>query len=132
LIELPLSSPFFRHDRVRESLLSSAVAEMTSARTLDGSILADPFFDEVIGGALAGQTSDAASIEAAGDANPLALFYALRRLGKPSRVLTPAATRDVVVVIHDWCSVVRWNNVGDLGAEVNRSMELFQRSQRHG
>jgi hypothetical protein len=52
--------------------------------------------------------------------------------GKPSRVLTPAATRDVVVVVHDWCSVVRWNNVGDIGAQVNNSMEKFQRSQRHG
>ncbi|WP_334389779.1 hypothetical protein [Bradyrhizobium sp. AZCC 2262] len=74
----------FRHDRVRESLLSSAVAEMMTARTLDGSILADPFFAEVIGGALADQASDAASIEAARDTNPLALFYALRRLGKPN------------------------------------------------
>jgi hypothetical protein len=71
----------FRHDRVRDSLLSSAVAEMMSARTLDDSILADPFFAEIIGSALVNPMLPVTSINDVESTNPLALFFALRRIG---------------------------------------------------
>jgi hypothetical protein len=72
----------FRHDRVRESLLSSAVADMIRGGMLEGSILADPFFAEIIGGALTNLTLSEELVDNVERMNPLALFFALRRTGK--------------------------------------------------
>ncbi len=72
----------FRHDRVRDSLLSCAVADMICGGTLDGSILADPFFAEIIGRALANLTLSEELLDNVERMNPLALFFALRRTGK--------------------------------------------------
>lgn len=74
----------FRHDRVRESILSSGLAAMMRDGDVDESILSDPFFAEIIGGAVADTTILTQFIEKITNINPLALFYALRRVGSPN------------------------------------------------
>jgi hypothetical protein len=74
----------FRHDRVKDSLLSAAISAMMRAGTLDEASLSDPFFAEVIGAALASPEMAASFIDAARHANPLSLFYALRRAARQS------------------------------------------------
>lgn len=71
----------FRHDRVRESVLSSGLATMMRTEAVDEAILSDPFFAEIIGGAMTDEALVAQFIEKITDINPLALFYALRRVG---------------------------------------------------
>jgi hypothetical protein len=81
--EVPSARLRFRHDRVRDSLLSNAVAEMIRSQALDETFLSDPFFAEVIGGALIDQRVGPAFMDRAVDANPLAVFHAFRRAGNP-------------------------------------------------
>ena len=73
----------FRHDRVRDHLLADATKDAISRDALPGEAIADPYFAEVIGMAIA---RDGVSLEAIGkvvEANPLALFCALRHCSRP-------------------------------------------------
>lgn len=69
----------FRHDRVRDYLLSDAVARQMQHESLSDEILSDPFYAEIIGGALSSnRTLDPKWIDRVRAINPLGLFCALK------------------------------------------------------
>jgi hypothetical protein len=71
----------FRHDRVRDWLLSDAVADMERHGQFSDDLLQDPYFADAIGAALAlGQPTPTFVSRVAAE-NPLALFCALRLIG---------------------------------------------------
>jgi hypothetical protein len=69
----------FRHDRVRDSLLTTALAERLRDGMLDDDLLSDPFFAEMVGSILASDDTPASFLPDVVRANPLALFYGLAR-----------------------------------------------------
>ena len=73
----------FRHDRVRAWLLSEAAAELMRSGLLQDHTLAEPFFADVIGTALAKPNMPTEMVERIRKQNPLALFYALKVFGEP-------------------------------------------------
>ncbi len=73
---------FFRHDRVRDWLLADAVTELDRRNQLPEDILAEPFFAEVIGMALAWGRTESSFLKCVAQFNPLALFHALRLFGE--------------------------------------------------
>lgn len=73
----------FRHDRVRDALFADAVAERMRGNNLDESVLADPYFADVIGIALLRRDIPLSVIERVRNTNPLPLFHALRRFREP-------------------------------------------------
>jgi hypothetical protein len=74
----------FRHDRVRDWLLADAVADLESQNLLRQDVIAEPYFAEVMGAVLASGRTKPSFLESLADANPLALFHALRLFGEPS------------------------------------------------
>ncbi len=82
-IDGPLSDQLllFRHDRVRDWLLVDAATDLELRDALPESIIAEPYFAELIGEVLI-QTQDKPSLmQRVAQANPLALFHALRVSG---------------------------------------------------
>lgn len=71
----------FRHDRVRDWLLSDAAADMEHRGLLPNELLQEPYFAEIIGAVLAFGQPMPAFVDRVAAANPLALFCALRLLG---------------------------------------------------
>lgn len=69
----------YRHDRVRDELLSGAMARLIESSALNDSLWAEPFYAGLIGGALA--TLDDAAIKSTQRLNPAALFAALQYKG---------------------------------------------------
>ncbi|PTL83742.1 hypothetical protein [Vitiosangium sp. GDMCC 1.1324] len=74
----------FRHDRVRDWLLTDAVADLESQNLLQQDVVAEPYFAEVMGAVLASRQTKPSFLESVAEANPLALFHALRLFGEPS------------------------------------------------
>ena len=74
----------FRHDRVRDHLLADAVAHALQQDELSVSIMADPYFAEVIGSALLRDGVTVAATDRVAARNPLALFSAMRHFRDPS------------------------------------------------
>lgn len=72
----------FRHDRVRAWLLTEAALSLMKSGHMENSILAEPFFAEQIGNALAEDGVAAETIERVLALNPLALFYAFKACGE--------------------------------------------------
>ena len=68
----------FRHDRVRDHVLSASIAGAISRDDLPAQILSEPFFAEIIGAAVANNRVSSAAVESVAAANPLALICALR------------------------------------------------------
>ena len=66
----------YRHDRVRDYLLTQAMIRLISNDRLRDDLWAEPFYAELIGGALA--ELPPAAIDQAGRRNPAALFAALQ------------------------------------------------------
>jgi len=86
----------FRHDRIRDWLLAEAVAAMEQRHRLSLTILKEPHFAEVLGGALFHGAIGGAYLERLREGNPLALFHALRGLGSaasPERETIVASIR---------------------------------------
>jgi hypothetical protein len=73
----------FRHDRVRAWLLSEALSDLMQTNLVDDAIIAEPFFSDVIGSALASPNIPLQMVERVRKQNPLALFYALKIFGEP-------------------------------------------------
>jgi hypothetical protein len=88
----------FRHDRVRGDILAEGAAELMQTGQLDEAVLAEPFFAEVIGVALAAPTTALEMIELVRESNPLALFYALKSFREP----TTKVHHTVLKGIDDW------------------------------
>lgn len=74
----------FRHDRVRKWLLVDAATNALREQSLDEAILAEPFFADVLGTALADPSTPPSASERARVLNPLALFHALHSFREPS------------------------------------------------
>ena len=88
----------FRHDRVRAWLLSEAVSELMRTNRVEDTTIAEPFFADVIGSALASPDTPLQMIERVRKQNPLALFYALKTFGEPQTKVDEA----VVQAIYGW------------------------------
>ena len=88
----------FRHDRVRDWLLADAVGELERQRQLPDSLLAEPYFAEIMGQALVRDGTNEQFLRRLSDGNPLALFHALRltaQTGSPHR-------STILKAIYDW------------------------------
>jgi hypothetical protein len=83
----------FRHDRVRDALFTDALAAIIRGGCLDDILLAEPYFAEVIGAVLARADVPVSFAEYVYAANPLALFYALKRFREPTNDVHLAVLR---------------------------------------
>ena len=73
----------FRHDRVRDHLLADAIEDAISRDELPAEVMSEPYFAEVIGMAVARNGVASRAIDKVVEANPLALFCALRHCSRP-------------------------------------------------
>lgn len=116
----------FRHDRVRDFILSASVAESLRTGSLPDEVLRDPFFADVLGAALIQGGAPPDWVSRVSTENPLALFCALRITG-PSN--TSVAQR-IFSAINAWLATsethetrnahLRWFAVGVL-ADTDRA-----------
>ena len=85
LVESPQGQSLaFRHDRVRNTILSHAMAEAMRAGSATSNSVSDPYCAEIVGLALAMHELDTAIVNGIAISNPLALFHALRTFREPS------------------------------------------------
>jgi hypothetical protein len=75
----------FRHDRVRDALFSDLIADLIRADALENSLLAEPYFAEIIAAAILREDIPVSFVDRVRNDNPLVLFHALRLFGEPSR-----------------------------------------------
>ena len=68
----------FRHDRVRDHQLAETISDRLAGDNLPASVIADPYFAEVIGQALASGGVTPSGIQKVAAVNPLSMFCALR------------------------------------------------------
>jgi hypothetical protein len=73
----------FRHDRVRDALLTSTLATRIQDGNLEDDLLHDPYFAEMFGNVATRAALSGALIAKLEQANPLALFYALANAPQP-------------------------------------------------
>jgi hypothetical protein len=73
----------FRHDRVRDALLTAALAAHIGSGKYDDELMRDPYFAEMLGNVLIDAGVSETLIARFESANPLALFYALARAPRP-------------------------------------------------
>lgn len=88
----------FRHDRVRDYVCAKALHRSLCEGRADEEVLADPYFAEIIGQALVMGELEEIWATRVREANPLALFTALRLFGEPSTAMEQAVVRE----IHTW------------------------------
>ena len=88
----------FRHDRVRDWLLADAATDLERRDALPACVVEDPYFAEVIGAVLALSSLGPSFLRRVAEANPLALFHALRLFGDT----TPASYDDILQAIDNW------------------------------
>lgn len=88
----------FRHDRVRDWLLADAAAELERRNALPTCIIAEPYYAEVIGAVLVSSSLGPNFLLRVAEANPLALFHALRLFGDT----TPSLHDDILQAIDNW------------------------------
>ena len=96
----------FRHDRVRDHLLADVITNAISREELPKTIMSEPYFAEVIGVAVARSGVASAAIDKVADANPLALFCALRHCSR----LQANAAQHVVKVSKNWAEGYAWQD----------------------
>lgn len=72
----------FRHDRVKDLILADTILELSSRDLLTDDLLAEPYFAEVMGIALVSGQYKPDFLQSIAALNPLALFYALRLIGR--------------------------------------------------
>ena len=77
----------FRHDRVRDWLHVDAVVDLLRRNVLSDEVLAEPYFAEIIGAALVREDIPVGTVQKVKEADPLALFYAMRVFGEPANDL---------------------------------------------
>ena len=73
----------FRHDRVKDYVLAEAIAHAIAHGELLTSVMAEPYFAEVIGMAVARNRIASKTMDRLADVNPLALFCGLRHCSSP-------------------------------------------------
>ena len=88
----------FRHDRVRDWLLADAAAELERRNALPTCIVAEPYYAEVIGAVLVSSSLGPSFLRRVAEANPLALFHALRLFGDAIQ----SSYDDILQAIDHW------------------------------
>lgn len=83
----------FRHDRIREWLLSDAARDLFCRESMPKDVVQDPYFAEIIGTALVCGDVPLTAVEHVRTANPLALFYAMCSFKMPTNDLQHAVLR---------------------------------------
>lgn len=91
----------FRHDRVRNWLCADATADLMRCDAIPEYFLTDPYFAEIIGAALVQKEIPIEKVEQTKNANPLALFCAMRIFGEPSNFLHDAVLKEAVLWLDD-------------------------------
>ncbi|MBA3461022.1 MAG: hypothetical protein H0T46_13745 [Deltaproteobacteria bacterium] len=90
----------FRHDRIRDWLLTESAANMDSEGGLEDEIAGEPHFAEVLGAVLVKRGMPARLIERLKRQNPLALFHALRLADASAH----EERRAIIAAIQQWLS----------------------------
>ena len=88
----------FRHDRVSDWLLADAAAELERRNALPICIVEEPYYAEVIGAALFSSSLGSNFLRRVAEANPLALFHALRLFGDAIQ----SSYNDILQAIDRW------------------------------
>jgi hypothetical protein len=88
----------FRHDRVRNTILSDALAFAMDQNQVPPGCLDDPFFSEIAGSALLNSKAPELWIDKLRKVNPLALFYAFKQFAEP----TQSIHRSIISAILNW------------------------------
>ncbi len=99
---------FFRHDRVRDHLLALAAAELIGDYALHAEVLADPYFAEIIGAAIAIGTVPKEIIGKLIDHNPLPVFISLKYLQEEEYKNQLSVTVDV---IQGWNATIKTKHI---------------------
>lgn len=127
----------YRHDRVRDWVMIDTTADLLQHSRLPKEILSDPYFAEIVGGALANITLTDSIIASVLHSNPLALFASLRFLpsNSPSYPL-------IVRAIDKWLDDpdlmsaslmhLRWEAVSILGDTEAPDVVRFVRRMQDG
>jgi hypothetical protein len=99
---------FFRHDRVRDYLLSLAASGLFNDFVANIDVLTDPYYAEIIGTALATTSMQKDMMESLIQSNPLAVYISLKYLqnepSEPRRAI-------VIQVIEAWSAKIAINGV---------------------
>jgi len=129
----------FRHDRVRDSLLASAIAEMARRDVIGDEVFAEPYFAEVIGAALLHEGIPLSFVERVGAVNPLVLFYAFRIFREPTADIHNAVLSFINRLLdnpetHDHAhGQMRWAALAALAEiESTRVLNLVQKFHERG
>jgi hypothetical protein len=91
----------FRHDRVRDSILGSALARSMKNGALPEAVLLDPFYAELLGQALLTPGVEPVWVNRLREHNPLALFRALQLFQTPRGPLQEAIAAAMRVWLAD-------------------------------
>jgi hypothetical protein len=91
----------FRHDRVREWLLSETAAELITGVQLDDNTIAEPFFAEVIGSALTRSNIRKEDVVRVSKLSPQALFHALKIFREQQTVVHEAILQAIYLWLAD-------------------------------
>ena len=88
----------FRHDRVRDWLLTDAMGDLVSNDSLDSTTADDPYYADILGSVLVRKPLNRTLLARVSSSNPLAIFRALQLLGR-----TPTECRTFIR-----CAIDRW------------------------
>lgn len=99
---------FFRHDRVRDYLLTMAAATLLNNFNDHEDVLGDPYFAEIIGAALATIQMQKEMVEWLIQTNPLAVYISLKYLPDEP---TELHRKLVLEVIEEWSSSIVTNAI---------------------
>ena len=96
----------YRHDRVRDHVLADAITDAISRDDLPESVMLEPYFAEVLGMGIVRSGVTSELIEKVADANPLALFSALRYCSNPQA----DSAQQVVKASENWADPGTWRD----------------------
>ncbi len=99
---------FFRHDRVRDYLLTLAAVDLFKDFHANQNVLTDPYYSEITGTAIAATTLNKEIIEALIQSNPLAVYLSLKYL---QQAASQAKLATIVAVIEAWNTSVSMTHV---------------------
>ncbi|RYZ90247.1 MAG: hypothetical protein EOP04_04500 [Proteobacteria bacterium] len=99
---------FFRHDRVRDYLLTLAAVDLFKDFHANQNVLTDPYYSEITGAAIAAVTPNNEILEALIQSNPLAVYVSLKYLQEAA---SQAKQATIVTVIKEWNTSVSMTHV---------------------
>ena len=99
-------SILFRHDRVRDWVMSDAAITMCKKKELSTEIISDPYFSEIIGAVLVSKEANKQLIDLTLKNNPLALFYAYQTIGESHHSMR----ENILSAIFSWLNNIKTHN----------------------